>query len=290
LYRRREFPQLLGRVGDERRDLAVLLRVREGGQNGDLRDVAQADDGVSDLPPFSTILHATGEARSVPRRRPSRAASRSGGFMKTFRRRIRFFASALVLTAAVIAGAASSLLGSCGPFADFTDAGFCPFVLEIFTLGITTGTSATTYDPTSPASRLQMAAFLSRTVDRVLQRGGRRASLNQFSSPQNVAALGVTTVGASPRLLRFDGADLWVANFGSGTVSRVRASDAKILETWTGAPSAIGVLIAMGRVLVTGFTSPGTPREPLPDRSERAGRSRHHRVFEPGQRLDRDRL
>ena len=162
-------------------------------------------------------------------------------------------------------------------------------MLEIFTLGITTGTSATTYDPTSPASRLQMAAFLSRTVDLVLQRGGRRASLNQFSSPQSVAALGLTTVGASPRLLRFDGADLWVPNFGSGTVSRVRASDAKVLETWTGAPSAIGVLIAMGRVLVTGFTLPGTPAN-LFQIDPRAARSRHYGVFEPGQRFDRNRL
>jgi hypothetical protein len=34
-------------------------------------------------------------------------------------------------------------------------------VLEVFYLGITTGTSPTTYDPASNVSRLQMAAFLS---------------------------------------------------------------------------------------------------------------------------------
>jgi len=45
-----------------------------------------------------------------------------------------------------------------------TDPGFCPFVLEIFYLGITTGTTPTTYDPSSTVTRLQMAAFLSRTV------------------------------------------------------------------------------------------------------------------------------
>ncbi len=69
--------------------------------------------------------------------------------------------AALVLAA----GAGSALLGTCGPFADVSDAVFCPFVLEIFTLGITTGTTPTTYDPTSSVSRLQMAAFLSHTVD-----------------------------------------------------------------------------------------------------------------------------
>jgi hypothetical protein len=48
------------------------------------------------------------------------------------------------------------------------------------TLGITTGTTPTTYDPTGTVNRLQMAAFLSRTVDGVSKRGGRWAALNQF--------------------------------------------------------------------------------------------------------------
>src|SRR6266545_5456406 len=84
------------------------------------------------------------------------------------------------LAGALLLGASGAALGVCGPFTDFTDAGFCPFVLEIFYLGITTGTTPTTYDPASPVNRLQMAAFLSRTVDRALQRGSRRASLDQF--------------------------------------------------------------------------------------------------------------
>jgi hypothetical protein len=37
----------------------------------------------------------------------------------------------------------------------------------------------------------------------------------------------------------------------------VRASDGKLLETWTGATAATGVLVAMGRVFITGKTSPG---------------------------------
>ena len=157
----------------------------------------------------------------------------------------------------MILGGASALLGVCGPFTDVTDAQFCPFVLEIFTLGITTGTTPTTYDPTSTVSRLQMAAFLSRSVDGVLKRGSRRAALDQFWTTQNASVLGLTTVGSTPQLLKSDGSDVWVANNGSDSVSRVRGSDGKLLETWTGATTACGVLVAMGRVFVTGQTAPG---------------------------------
>lgn len=155
------------------------------------------------------------------------------------------------------AAARASFWGLCGPFTDVSDAVFCPFVLEIFTLGITTGTTPTTYDPTSSVNRLQMAAFLSRTVDGVLRRGGRRAALDQFWTTQNATVLGLTTVGNAPQLLASDGADIWVANNGDASVSRVRASDGKLLETWTGATAAEGVLVAMGRILVTGLGNPG---------------------------------
>jgi hypothetical protein len=167
--------------------------------------------------------------------------------------------SALVLLGALarLGGGASVLLGLCGPFTDVSDVAFCPFVLEIFYLGITTGTSPTTYDPTSSVTRLQMAAFLSRTVDGVLKRGGRRAALDQFWTTQNDTVLGLTTVGAEPRFLKSDGADIWATNTVGNSVSRVRASDGKLLETWTGATSAVGVVAAMGRILVAGQTNPG---------------------------------
>jgi hypothetical protein len=85
----------------------------------------------------------------------------------------------------------------------------------------------------------------------------RRAALDQFWTTQNATVLGLTTVGTNPELLKSDGADLWVASPIGGSVSRVRASDGKLLETWTGATGAIGVVVAMGRILVTGFTDPG---------------------------------
>jgi hypothetical protein len=160
--------------------------------------------------------------------------------------------STLSAAAAIVLGAASAAMGVCGPFLDVSDATFCPFVLEIFTLGITTGTTPTTYDPSSQASRLQMAAFLSRTVDQTLRRGGRRAALRQLWVTKDNAALTVTFAG-SPRFVEFDGADLWVSQSEAARVSRIRASDGKLLETWTGVDTAAeGVLIAMGKVLVAG--------------------------------------
>src|SRR5262249_29141424 len=116
----------------------------------------------------------------------------------------------LAVLLAITAGAGSSLLGICGPFTDVAADAFCPFVLEIFYLGITTGTTATTYDPASPVSRLQMAAFLSRTVDAALKRGSRRAALDQFWTSMNATVLGFTTVGGFPQYPASDGTDIWV--------------------------------------------------------------------------------
>jgi DNA-binding beta-propeller fold protein YncE len=169
----------------------------------------------------------------------------------------RFFFAVAAALAAVFAGVSGPLFALCGPFTDVTDAVFCPFVLEIFYLGITTGTTATTYDPTGTVNRLQMAAFLSRTVDSALKRGGRRASLNQFAKGEPYAGLGLTTVGANPQFVKSDGVDVWVANTDSATVSRVRGSDGRLLETWTGAGSVLGVRPAMGKVVLTGMGTPG---------------------------------
>ncbi len=170
----------------------------------------------------------------------------------------RFLTASLAAGVALAIGASSALLGVCGPFTDVSDVTFCPFVLEIFYLGITSGTTATTYDPTSSVSRLQMAAFLSRSVDGALRRGSRRAPHDQFFTPQNATVLlGQTTVGTAPLQLRSDGADVWVANTGSGTVSRVRSSDGRLLETWTGATAADPVMSAVGRIFVGGTTNPG---------------------------------
>ena len=157
--------------------------------------------------------------------------------------------------AALAIGASGASLGACGPFTDVAADAFCPFVLEIFDLGITTGTTPATYDPASPVTRLQMAAFLSRSVDRILQRGSRRAVVKKYWSPTTALAIGITTLADQPLALRSDGTDVWIAG-SSGRVTRVRASDGRILQTWTGAVGPPGgILPAMGRVFVGGGNS-----------------------------------
>lgn len=152
------------------------------------------------------------------------------------------------------------------PFADVPGSNqfFCS-IAQVFFQGITNGTSATTYAPGNNVTREQMAAFLARTQNAALRRGNRRAALNQFwtSTPQysitqGAGMLGTTAVGQNPQQVASDGADLWVANITSDTVSRVRASDGKLLQTWTGADAALGVLVALGRVFVTSNTNPGS--------------------------------
>ena len=89
----------------------------------------------------------------------------------------------LLSAGALLAGATAALLATCGPFTDTAADAFCPFVQEVFYLGITTGTTPATYDPTANVTRLQMAAFLARSVDGVLKRGSRRAALDRFWTP-----------------------------------------------------------------------------------------------------------
>src|SRR5262249_8970413 len=158
------------------------------------------------------------------------------------------------LLAALLCGASQALIGLCGPFTDVAADAFCPFVLEIFYLGITTGTTATTYDPTTNVTRLPLAASLAATVHAVVSRGTGRAALNRFWSPRNEAALDVTTVGSFSKLPASDGTDVWVPSQSDGTVARVHASDGALLGTWTGALFPDAVLSAMGKVFVAADT------------------------------------
>lgn len=184
--------------------------------------------------------------------------------MNTMRNR----AIALILSMATIAAASSQLRADTAPCSfsqtslPFTDVAssntfFCQIAEAYFT-GLTNGTTSTTYSPSLNVTRDQMAAFVTRGMDQSVKRSSRRAALDQFWNTIPGAVLGVTDVGGSPVLAKSDGADIWVANSGSGTVSRVRASDGVKLGDWTGATNAVGVLVAGGKVYVTGETNPGT--------------------------------
>src|SRR4029078_2060051 len=96
----------------------------------------------------------------------------------------------ILIVIAVLAVASTRLnadTGTCGgqlitlPFIDThaTNIFFCS-IAEAYFFGLTLGTTATTYSPTEPVPREQMAAFITRTMDQALKRGNRRAALQQW--------------------------------------------------------------------------------------------------------------
>jgi hypothetical protein len=154
--------------------------------------------------------------------------------------------------------------GDCGgvtitlPFTDVMgNAFFCQIAAAYFS-GLTNGTTATTFSPTQTVTREQMAAFTTRTLDQSLKRGSQRAVAKKWWTPQDANSLTLTDAGSDPHVVEFDGTDLWVASEQSASVMRIRPSDGKLLDTWTGAGSARGILTAMGRVFIIGGTNPGT--------------------------------
>ena len=144
------------------------------------------------------------------------------------------------------------------PFTDVMASGFFCQIAEAYFSGLTSGTTATTYSPGNLVTREQMAAFITRTMDQSLKRGSKRAVTEKWWTPQDANSLTLTDVGNSPQQVKFDGTDLWVANFNSANVMRIRPSDGKLLDTWTGATSAVGIVAAMGRIFVTGNNDSGS--------------------------------
>src|SRR5262245_26349901 len=133
--------------------------------------------------------------------------------------------------AAALAGAATRIVqDQCGPFTDVSPA-IGPYVLEMYYLGITAGTSPTTYSPDATVTRGQAAVFVSKGVNQAIARSSRRAALGQWWNGSYfnwMDGIGTTTLPESylgPVVC--DGSDVWVG--GLSGVYRVRASDAKLL-------------------------------------------------------------
>jgi hypothetical protein len=174
------------------------------------------------------------------------------------------FRSAVILSLTIVVVLMASKrmpadIGACGgtvttlPFTDVMGNIFFCSIAEAYFSGLTNGTTPTTYDPSGVVLRDQMAAFTTRTQDAALKRGSRRAALAQWGTPTGfLPQTGRTMVGGDPLHVASDGADLWVAS--GGGVERVRASDGSVVGTWTGAQGSTGVLVARGRIYVTGNT------------------------------------
>jgi hypothetical protein len=150
------------------------------------------------------------------------------------------------------------------PFTDVAGSIFFCTIAEAYFSGLTNGTDATHYSPSANVTRDQMSAFITRTLDQSLKRGSERAILDQFWTTRNAGGMGLTDLGsATASGLASDGLDVWVAAIGdvpgADKVFRVRGSTGNLLQTWTGAIGATGVLVARGKIFITsGFTSPGT--------------------------------
>jgi hypothetical protein len=168
------------------------------------------------------------------------------------------FAAVLVISLASTRLRAESVM--CGgttttlPFTDVPPSNifFCS-IAEAFFSGLSNGTSATTYSPAANVPREQMAAFITRTLDQSLRRGSRRAALGMWW----IGDHRTYNMAGGPSGIKSDGENLWVVGSGDGTVKRVRQSDGRILETWTGATGANRILVTSGYIFVTGYTSPG---------------------------------
>ncbi|MFY9552527.1 MAG: S-layer homology domain-containing protein [Thermoanaerobaculia bacterium] len=156
----------------------------------------------------------------------------------------------------ILAGGATRIVqDQCGPFTDVTPA-FCPHILELYYLGITAGTSATTFSPDKPLTRGQAAVFVAKGLNQSVVRSSRRAALGQWWNPSSpVAGLGTTTLSDQPFFCVADGEDIWVG--AASSVTRVHASDGRVLGTWTGAINSLGIVAAMGRVFIAGQTQGG---------------------------------
>jgi hypothetical protein len=143
------------------------------------------------------------------------------------------------------------------PYTDVGSVGdpFCPGILEAYVTGVSKGTTPTTFSPNNTVTRVQMTTFLQRSLDQGLVRTNRRAALNQFWTTRGLGAMQAINVGSAPLVCAADGENIWVATL-SNTVVKVQASTGNVLGTWTGATSGQGLVIAPGKVFVTGGTTP----------------------------------
>ncbi len=177
---------------------------------------------------------------------------------------IKRFSLALgVILGGAMMGAVRDL---CGPFTDVSPA-LCPYVLEMYYLGITAGTSPTTYSPDNVVTRGQAAVFVSKGVNQAIARSSRRAALGQWWTPTHVrwvwqSGLALTALPEPPGpfgAMASDGTDVWVGGYDS--VFRVRASDGRVLQTWPVARAPYSILPAMGGIFLARSSFPAADPE-----------------------------
>jgi hypothetical protein len=183
----------------------------------------------------------------------------------TLDRAVRLPILNLVVAVAALAAPAASAT-PCGtgdypfPFTDVAGVGdpFCPGIMEAYVTGVTKGTTPTTFSPGANVDRMQMTTFLQRSLDQGLRRGSNRAALNQWWTSRDVSAMQLIPSAGNPELCAADREYVWVANTIIGnTVTQVESRTGRVVGTWTGNPAVGDVLVAAGKVFVTGASNPG---------------------------------
>jgi DNA-binding beta-propeller fold protein YncE len=144
------------------------------------------------------------------------------------------------------------------PYTDVSGVGaaFCPGIMEAYVTGVSKGTTPTTFSPNNTVTRVQMTTFLQRSLDQGLLRSSKLAALEQWWTPQTTSAMQAITLAGGPTYCAADGEDIWTST--QAQVLQVQANTGTVLGTWTNALGSYGVVIAAGKVFVTGNTSPGS--------------------------------
>ena len=121
---------------------------------------------------------------------------------------------AFAMTAA--AGAHAALCGTGSypfPYTDVASVNdaFCHGIMESYTLGVTKGTTATTFSPNQNVDRTQMTTFLQRSIDQSLRRSSRRNVLGQWWTPKTSDGLQIIALpGPGPAgFCKSDGERVW---------------------------------------------------------------------------------
>jgi hypothetical protein len=142
------------------------------------------------------------------------------------------------------------------PFEDITGNSFFCQIAAAYFAGLTNGTSATTYSPSAPVAREQMAAFVTRTLDQSLKRSNRRGALDQWWTAKNENSIMQRRFfdGSSCRDVRSDGKDLWAT--AGGRILRIDAASGRSQGSYLTNEDVLNpVLMARGYVYVAGGTT-----------------------------------
>jgi hypothetical protein len=141
------------------------------------------------------------------------------------------------------------------PYTDVSGIGaaFCPGIMEAYVLGVTKGTTPTTFSPNAAVTRTQMTTFLQRSIDQALLRSSRRAALGQWWTPGTSNALQTIPL-PGPGLAGFckaDGERVYVGN--GPNVDSIEATTGQVQMTASFAvpvTNLAGILSANGRIYV----------------------------------------